>query len=604
MIFRFQPTKQQISLILIAVALVIVGALLLDYLRTMTVPYSQFKRWVSQDKILELTITETKITGRLKPDAEGQPSQAFKTGRVDDPDLVNLLEQHHVEFKGVSDNSFSQALSALLNLLIFGLMVWFIWRLVKDPKGFLSFSKSRARLYMEKDIPVRFTDVAGIDESCDELQEIVKFLRTPDHFTRIGGRIPKGVLLVGPPGTGKTLLARAVAGEACVPFFSISGSAFVELFVGTGAARVRDLFEQAQKKAPCIIFIDELDALGKARETGPGSHEEREHTLNQLLVEMDGFDVRAGVVVLGATNRPEVLDPALLRAGRFDRQVAVSLPDRKGRLAILDIHARNVALNAEANLPAIAAMTPGMSGADLANVINEAALLAVRHDQPTVRQRDLEEAVERVIAGLEKKHRVLSEVERRRVAHHEVGHALMALLLPDTDPVHKISIVPRGSAALGFTLQIPAEDRFLLTRSQLENKIRILLSGLIAEELVYQEISTGAYDDLRRATDIARRMVTEYGMSETLGTMTLETASSAPALYKDKPSRAPTLTYSERTAGEIDREVLRLLEAQKTFATGALAKLKPALLAGAALLLEREVLTGTELRAVLDAHRS
>ena len=450
---------------------------------------------------------------------------------------------------------------------------------------------------MEKDIRTGMTDVAGVDEAKEELLEVVEFLKTPEKFTRIGGRIPKGVLLVGPPGTGKTLLARAIAGEANVPFFSISGSEFVEMFVGVGAARVRDLFEQAKVKAPCIIFIDELDALGKARGTGPMAHEEREQTLNQLLVEMDGFDPRVGVIILAATNRPEILDQALLRAGRFDRQILVDRPDRQGREAILRIHAKSVQLAAEANLEKIAAMTPGMVGADLANVINEGALLAVRRNRETVELRDLEEAVERVVAGLEKKNRVLSLEERKRVAHHEVGHALVALSLPGMDPVQKISIIPRGIAALGYTIQLPTEDRYLLTHSELENKIAVLLGGRTAEELIFGEASTGVADDLQKATNIAKRMVKDYGMSKTLGMVALD-QTPHPAFFNPNEASS-SATYSEQTAREIDEEVRSFIDQQGTRVRALLTKLKPVLIAGAEKLLAEEVMTGDDLRSLL-----
>ncbi|MCA9451369.1 MAG: ATP-dependent zinc metalloprotease FtsH, partial [Nitrospira sp.] len=425
---------------------------------------------------------------------------------------------------------------------------------------FMRIGKSKAKVYIESDIKTRMNDVAGVDEAKVELMEVVEFLKTPEKFTRIGGRIPKGVLLVGPPGTGKTMLAKAIAGEAGVPFFSISGSEFVEMFVGVGAARVRDLFEQAMAKAPCIIFIDELDALGKARGTGPMMHEEREQTLNQLLVEMDGFDPRVGVIMLAATNRPEILDQALLRAGRFDRQVLVDRPDRPGRAAILAIHAKSIKLAPDVDLDKIAAMTPGMVGADLANVVNEAALLAIRRSRETAEHRDFEEAVERVIAGLEKRNRVLSVEERKRVAHHEVGHALVAMSLPGCDPVQKISIIPRGIAALGYTLQLPVEDRYLLTRSELENRIAVLLGGRMAEELVFGEASTGAADDLQKATTIAKRMVKDYGMSDKLGTVALD-ESVQPTFLKNMESHA-TPTYSEHTAQQVDQEVRRLIEEQ------------------------------------------
>jgi cell division protease FtsH len=443
-------------------ALILLQEVYLIFRHLDEIPYSQFKEWVAQDKVAEVAIGPTAIQGRLKPEKDNAPPRLFKTVRVEDHDLVRLLEEHRVTFAGMVESTLWRDLASwVVPMIIFlGIWYWIVGRLGQGQGGLMRIGASKAKIYMEKDIPVRFTDVAGVDEATDELREVVEFLRTPDKFTRVGGRIPKGVLLVGPPGTGKTLLAKAVAGEAGVPFFSISGSEFVEMFVGVGAARVRDLFEQAKTRAPCIIFIDELDALGRARGAGPMAHEEREQTLNQLLVEMDGFDSRSGVILMAATNRPEILDPALLRAGRFDRQVLVDRPDRKGRLAILKIHARSVKLDPDASLDKIAAMTPGMVGADLANVVNEAALLAVRRDHATVKQKDLEEAVERVVAGLEKKNRVLTKPERERVAHHEIGHALVALLLPGADPVHKISIVPRGIAALGFTLQLPTEIAF------------------------------------------------------------------------------------------------------------------------------------------------
>jgi cell division protease FtsH len=566
------------------------------------IPYSQFKQWVVEGKVAEVAITPTTIHGKLKPANERETPRLFKVVRVEDPDLVRLMEQRQVKFAGVVESTlWRDVASWVIPILLFlGIWYWIFHRLGEGQGGLLRIGQSKAKIYMEKDIQVRFTDVAGVDEAKEELMEVVEFLKTPDKFTRVGGRIPKGVLLVGPPGTGKTLLAKAVAGEAGVPFFSISGSEFVEMFVGVGAARVRDLFEQAKGKAPCIIFIDELDALGKARGSGPMAHEEREQTLNQLLVEMDGFDSRSGVILMAATNRPEILDPALLRAGRFDRQVLVDRPDRSGRLAVLQIHARSVNLDKDADLEKIAAMTPGMVGADLANVINEAALLAVRHGHAAVAQADLEEAVERVIAGLEKKNRVLTKLERARVAHHEVGHALVALMLQGGDPVHKISIIPRGIAALGYTLQLPTEDRYLMTRTELENKIAVLLGGRAAEELVYGEASTGAHDDLRKATDIAKRMVKDYGMSETLGTVALEPA--AEPLFLPQRGTQGVGEYSEVTAREIDCEVRRILEAQRARATKCLTELKPALLEGARLLLEREVITGEELRKVVTKH--
>jgi cell division protease FtsH len=452
---------------------------------------------------------------------------------------------------------------------------------------------------MEKDIKVTFADVAGVDEAKEELSEVIEFLKTPEKFTKLGGKIPKGILLVGPPGTGKTLLARAVAGEAAVPFFSISGSEFVEMFVGVGAARVRDLFEQAKLKAPCIIFIDELDALGKARGMGPMVHEEREQTLNQLLVEMDGFDPRIGVILMAATNRPEILDPALLRAGRFDRHVLVDRPDKMGRLAILKVHARSVAFAPDADLEVIAAMTPGFSGADLANVVNESALLAVRRGKERVGSAELQEAVERVIAGLEKKNRVLNKMEKERVAYHETGHALVALSIPGSDAVQKISIIPRGISALGYTLQLPTEDRFLMAKSELENKIAVLLGGRTAEELIFGEVSTGAQNDLLKATDIAKSMVKAYGMSEKLGTITLE-QERQPQFMQIQGLPHERGDYSEETAREIDCEVRRIIDEQYDRVKRLLGEKKGALQEGAKMLLEREVISGTELQAIMN----
>jgi cell division protease FtsH len=566
------------------------------------VPYSQFKAWVQEDKVAEISITDKVVHGKLKPEKGGESPQWFQTVRVDDPDLVRLLEEKHVEFAGVIVSTlWKDVASWVVPILVFaGIWFWLLRKMGQGAGGsFMQIGKSKAKVYIEKDIRTRMSDVAGVDEAKVELMEVVEFLKTPEKFTRIGGRIPKGVLLVGPPGTGKTMLAKAIAGEAGVPFFSISGSEFVEMFVGVGAARVRDLFEQATTKAPCIIFIDELDALGKARGTGPMMHEEREQTLNQLLVEMDGFDPRVGVIILAATNRPEILDQALLRAGRFDRQVLVDRPDRPGRVAILAIHAKAIKLAPDVELDKIAAMTPGMVGADLANVVNEAALLAIRRNRETAEHRDFEEAVERVIAGLEKKNRVLSVEERKRVAHHEVGHALVAMSLPGSDPVQKISIIPRGIAALGYTLQLPTEDRYLYTRTELENRIAVLLGGRMAEELVFGEASTGAADDLQKATIIAKRMVKDYGMSDKLGTVALD-ESIQPTFLKNMEAHA-TPTYSEHTAQQVDQEVWRLIDEQGNRVRGLLTRLRPVLLIGAEKLLKAEVMMGEELKALLHA---
>ena len=568
--------------------------------RTAELPYSEFKTLVTAGKVSEVTVTHQALSGKLKTDEGSEEQKLFSTVRVDDPDLVKALTAHGVKFSGVIESTFLRdLLSWVLPVVIFA-AIWFVifQRMGQAQGGFMRVGQSKAKIYMEKDLKVTFADVAGVDEAKEELQEVIEFLRTPEKFTKLGGRIPKGILLVGPPGTGKTLLARAVAGEAAVPFFSISGSEFVEMFVGVGAARVRDLFEQAKGKAPCIIFIDELDALGKARGMGPMAHEEREQTLNQLLVEMDGFDPRIGVILMAATNRPEILDPALLRAGRFDRHVLVDRPDKIGRLAILRVHAQKVALGPDADLEVIAAMTPGFSGADLANIINEAALLAVRRSKERVGLSELQEAVERVVAGLERKNRVLNPMEKERVAYHETGHALVALSVPGADVVQKISIIPRGIAALGYTLQLPTEDRFLMTKTELENKIAVLLGGRIAEELVFGEASTGAQNDLVKATDIAKSMVKAYGMSEKLGTLTLERERQPQFVQIQAPQEKGD--YSEQTAREIDCEVRRIMDEQYDRVKGLLEAERTALVAGAKVLLEKEVISGADLKAIMD----
>lgn len=564
------------------------------------IPYSEFKAMVAAGKVAEVSITSQTIRGMLKPEGDAKEPKPFQTVRVEDPTLTSELTEQKVKITGVIETTFwRDVLSWVLPIVVF-IAIWaFIFRRIGQAQGgFMQVGQSKAKIYMEKDIKVTFADVAGVDEAKEELREVIEFLRTPDKFTKLGGRIPKGILLVGPPGTGKTLLARAVAGEAAVPFFSISGSEFVEMFVGVGAARVRDLFEQAKLKAPCIIFIDELDALGKARGMGPMAHEEREQTLNQLLVEMDGFDPRIGVILMAATNRPEILDPALLRAGRFDRHVLVDRPDKNGRLAILQVHAKKVMLGPDVDLDAIAGMTPGFSGADLANVINEATLLAVRRGKDQVGTSELQEAVERVIAGLEKKNRVLNKMEKERVAYHETGHALVAMSVPGADQVQKISIIPRGIAALGYTLQLPTEDRFLMTKSELENKVAVLLGGRIAEELIFGESSTGAQNDLVKATDIAKSMVKAYGMSEKLGTITLE-RERQPQFMQIQISQEKG-DYSEETAREIDCEIRRIVDEQYERVRRLLSEKKAVLIEGAKMLLEREVITGAELKAIMD----
>jgi cell division protease FtsH len=465
--------------------------------------------------------------------------------------------------------------------------------------GVMSFAKSKAKLFAENETKVTFADVAGIDEAKGELQEVVEFLKTPDKFQKLGGRIPKGVLLVGAPGTGKTLLAKAVAGEAKVPFFSISGSEFVEMFVGVGASRVRDLFSQATAQAPCIIFIDELDALGKARGINVfGGNDEREQTLNQLLVEMDGFESNKGVIIMAATNRPEILDPALLRPGRFDRQVAIDRPDINGREAILKIHSQNVPLGADVDLRKIAGLTPGFVGADLANLVNEAALLAARKNKETVGSAEFDEAVDRVVGGLEKKNRVMNPKEKEIVAFHESGHAIVAESVKYADPVHKISIIPRGIGALGYTQQQPTEDRYLMTRSELLDRLAVLLGGRVAEELVFGEISTGAQNDLQRATDIARSMVAEYGMSDLLGPVTYERPRQAMFLPE---SYAPGKTYSETKATQIDEEISRVIDEAHKRVRNILSGRRKVLDDLASLLSQKEMVQGEELRSMLAA---
>ena len=554
---------------------------------TETLQYSEFKTLLKSGKIDNVGISEQAITGTFKNDGLGEllpPAKLaelkgsgagphpFVTVRVTDPGLTAELEAAKIPFSGQLENKW---LSTLLAWVLPAVIFVAIWTFAMKrmgglggAHGMMEIGKSKAKVYMEKQTGVTFADVAGIDEAREELTQVVDFLKNPERYRRLGGTIPKGVLIVGAPGTGKTLLAKAVAGEAGVPFFSLSGSDFVEMFVGVGAARVRDLFDQAQKTAPCIIFIDELDALGKARGMSVigGGNDEREQTLNQLLVQMDGFDTNKGVIIMAATNRPEILDPALLRPGRFDRHVAIDRPDLKGREQILRVHSKHVTLGPDADLVKIAARTPGFVGADLANIVNEAALHAAKEGKDAVDMADFDEAIDRVVGGLEKKNRVMNPKEKETVAYHEAGHAIVAEFRLAADRVSKVSIIPRGVAALGYTQQIPTEDRYLLKKSELLDRIDVLLGGRVAEELVFADVSTGAQNDLQRATDIARHMVTHYGMSESLGLATFEEPRTA--MFLDLPMQQPRAEYSERTAQAIDDEIRKhLAEARERVRT-------------------------------------
>jgi cell division protease FtsH len=581
-------------------AVLLIQSYLSTVLSSQVIPYSQFLKLLKEGKVSEVAITANRIEGKMKVEGKPGETQAFRTIRVDS-DISELLDKYQVSFKGEIESTLLRDIfSWVFPIALFvGLWFFLMRRLGGQQAGFMTLGKSKAKIYMENEIKITFKDVAGVDEAKQELMEEIEFLKNPGRFTELGGRIPKGILLVGPPGTGKTLLAKAVAGESGVPFFSLSGSEFVEMFVGLGAARVRDLFEQAKQKAPCIIFIDELDALGKARGFGlpGGGHDEREQTLNQLLTEMDGFDPKVGVILMAATNRPEILDPALLRPGRFDRHVLVDRPDKKGREEILRVHVRGVKVAPDVDLEKIAGMTPGMVGADLANLVNEAALLAVRHNKKEVGMTEFVESIERVVAGLEKKNRLINPQERQIVAYHEVGHALVALSLPGTDPVQKISIIPRGIAALGYTMQVPTEDRFLLRRTELLNRIASLLGGRAAEETVFGDISTGAHNDLARATDIARSMVKEYGMSGQVGQIYFAREKRSPFLETMAPQGGD---YSEATAELIDREIKAIIDGQYAKAKEILAEKRSVLEKGAALLLQKEKIEGTELLALMD----
>ena len=569
------------------------------------IPYSEYQQLLKQGKVATVGISDRILQGTLKePLPSGQ--KQFVTTRVD-PGIAQELEKAGVLFTGqVESTLVRDLLSWVMPVLLFFGLWWYIGKRAAEGGGIggglMAIGKSKAKIYVESNTGVTFADVAGVDEAKDELREIVDFLKSPAGYGRLGGRMPKGVLLVGPPGTGKTLLAKAIAGEAKVPFFSISGSEFVEMFIGVGAARVRDLFQQAHQKAPAIIFIDELDALGRARGIGAfsGGHDEKEQTLNQLLVELDGFDSRSGLVILAATNRPEILDPALLRAGRFDRQVLVDRPDRKGRTEILMVHMKKVQLAPGFDAEAVAAMTPGFTGADLANLVNEAALLATRRGADAVAMTDFNNAVERMIAGLEKRNRLLNPKEREIVAYHEMGHALIALSLPGVDPVHKVSIIPRGVGALGYTIQRPIEDRFLMTKEELENKMAVLLGGRAAELIVFEHLSTGAADDLRRVTDIARSMVTRYGMSEKLGSIAYDREPGNFLAGPDRPYPAREREYAEETAAAVDHEVRAIVDRVFQRAQSLLMARRAILDRAARTLLEKETLEQSDLDALMQ----
>jgi cell division protease FtsH len=593
--------KFSIWYVLIGVWVVlIVQSYIASMFAVQTIPYSQFLNLLKSGKVTEVAITANQIQGKMK--VEGGASSAtkdFRTVRVDS-ELSTMLDQYKVVFKGEIESTFLRDIfSWVFPLLLFaGIWFFFMKRMAGRQPGFLNLGKNKAKIYMENELNVSFKDVAGVDEAKQELVEVVEFLKNPGKFGELGGRIPKGILLVGPPGTGKTLLAKAVAGESRVPFFSLSGSEFVEMFVGLGAARVRDLFVQAKEKAPCIIFIDELDALGKARSIGTlgGGNDEREQTLNQLLTEMDGFDPKVGVILMAATNRPEILDPALLRPGRFDRHVLVDRPDKIGREEILKVHLKNIKAAADLDLSKVANMTPGMVGADLANLVNEAALLAVRREKKEVGMPEFEEAVERIVAGLEKKNRLINPEERKTVAYHEMGHAIVALSLPGTDPVQKISIIPRGIAALGYTMQVPTGDRFLMKKTELLNKVASLLGGRAAEEIIFGDISTGAHNDLARATDITKSMIKEYGMSDRMGQVYLAGEKRQQFL---NIGMQETADYSNATAEAIDEEIRAIISAEYAKALSILKSRKDVLEKGAELLLDKEKIEGAEIKALL-----
>jgi len=620
------PAKARNTIIWYVLAIILLLSIFQYYQtvkQAVEINYSEFRHLVETQAVNDLAISTDTIRGELlpkgiedlakerkKPDLPKtlekqfeKKTPMFSTVRVQDPDLVKLLEKKNIKYRAIQENTW---LTSLLSwvvpfLLLIAIWVYFFRKIGSGAGGLMTVGKSRAKVYVQDETKVTFQDVAGVEEAEEELREVIEFLKNPAKFQVLGGNLPKGVLLVGPPGTGKTLLARAVAGEAGVPFMSLTGSDFVEMFVGVGAARMRDLFATAQEKAPCIIFIDELDAIGKARGLSPmGGPEERENTLNQMLSEMDGFDTRKGVIIMAATNRPEILDPALIRPGRFDRHILVDRPSLKGREDILQIHTRTIKISPEVELHTLAARTPGMVGSDLANIVNEAALLAARKNKSSVEMDDFEAAIDRVVAGLEKRNRVMNPREKEIVAYHETGHALVAEALPTTDRVHRVSIIPRGIGALGYTMQLPTEDRYLMTKTELEDRMAVMMGGRVAEELIFNEISTGAQNDLYRATDVARSMVREYGMSERLGPITFERERRP--LFIETMMPPGSKDYSEATALEIDQEVAALVDRAHRRAKDILEKDRAVLEKAAKILLEKEVLEGEELREILNSH--
>jgi cell division protease FtsH len=616
--------KKRISFSLIYFLIALLSIFFLQrYLLTrevVTISYGEFKVLLEEKLVDDLQISKDTVEGKLldgaydrilslRREKDKQESEHlkeikfFSVVRMEDPDLVKELGEKGIRYAAEREVTWVKTLLSWIIPLVIFIAIWgfFFKRMGAAGEGLMAVGKSKARVYVEGETKVTFEDVAGVEEAEQELQEVIEFLKTPQKFQTLGGKIPKGILLVGPPGTGKTLLARAVAGEAKVPFLSLSGSAFVEMFVGVGAARVRDLFAQAEKLAPCIIFIDEIDALGKARGISPVSGvDEREQTLTQLLSEMDGFDTKKGVIIMAATNRPEILDPALLRPGRFDRHVLVDRPDLKGRREIFEVHTKKVKLAPSVNLQVLASMTPGMVGADIANIVNEAALLAARKNKVAIEMADFEEAIERSIAGLEKKSRVINKREREIVAYHETGHAIVASVLPNADPVRRVSIVPRGIAALGYTIQLPTEDRYLLTKSELLDRMSVMLGGRAAEEIIFRESSTGAKNDLEKATEVAMSMVRAYGMSKTLGPLSYDRGRPN---FIETPWSQPR-DYSEETARKIDEEVKTILEEAyekgKSILTERIEKLRSI----AAILLEKEIIEGEELKRLLENVKS